>query len=113
MNRYQLNELVETIKKGNLLYGIEVQEKPLARKRGFTLVPVIMSPTIIGWEFVEDESSVPDGDYQNPIPYTQGMTVETGKFYYIDYLGKDLPYEAIKTGIPLSFYDRNYFDVIG
>ena len=53
----------------------------------------------------------PTGDYIDPIPYVDGMEVETGKFYYAD---NDMEYrwEAIKDGVPSGFDDKEYFDII-
>lgn len=57
----------------------------------------------------KDDSEMPVGDYVNPIPYAEGMTVETGKFYTN---GDDI-WEAVQSGTPNSFEDRDYFDIIG
>lgn len=56
----------------------------------------------------DDESEIPLGDYINPIIYEEGMAVEKGKFYS-DY--SDI-WEAKKNGIPESFTDTKYFDII-
>lgn len=56
------------------------------------------------------EGTQPAGDYLNPIPYTNGMTVEVGKFYYTD--DKDLPHEAMRNGVPAGFNDKEYFDFV-
>lgn len=56
------------------------------------------------------EGTQPAGDYLNPIPYTNGMAVEVGKFYYTD--DKDLPHEAIMSGVPAGFNDKEYFDCV-
>lgn len=50
------------------------------------------------------------GDYTDPIPYNVGDSVEVGNFYYSD--DYDYRLECIKSGIPTSFYDKEYFDVI-
>lgn len=46
------------------------------------------------------------GDYTNPIKYESGMSVEQGKWYYLN--DKDLPREAIKSGKPSGFEDGAY-----
>ena len=53
--------------------------------------------------------SAPSGEYTNPIPYEQGMTVTVGLFYTD---GEDI-WEAIQTGTPSGFDDKAYFDIIG
>lgn len=61
------------------------------------------------YELVKDEQAeIPLGDYINPIIYEEGMTVEKGKFYS-DY--NDI-WEAKKNGVPESFADTKYFDII-
>lgn len=63
------------------------------------------------FELVEDENyETPTGDYLNPILYADGDSVEIGKWYYND--DKDLPHEAIASGQPVGFTDRNYFDFV-
>lgn len=57
----------------------------------------------------KEDSEMPTGDYLNPIPYVSGMAVEAGKWYTEDgYI-----WEAIKSGVPTGFFDREYFDVVG
>lgn len=50
------------------------------------------------------------GDYLNPILYKDGMRIVDGKWYYLD--DKDLPHEAIKSGVPAGFNDKEYFDFV-
>lgn len=57
----------------------------------------------IGKEIVHET-----GDYLDPILYKDGMTIVDGKWYYLD--DKDLPHEAIKSGVPSGFNDKEYFD---
>ena len=57
------------------------------------------------------EGTQPAGDYLNPIPYTVGMMVKNGMFYYLE--DRDLPNEAIKDGVPDNFMDTEYFDIVG
>lgn len=52
---------------------------------------------------------MPSGDYINPIPYLDGMTVEQGKFYTD---GEDI-WEAYNSGVPSGFADKAFFDIIG
>lgn len=49
-----------------------------------------------------------EGEYINPIRYTQGMAVVQGK-WYTD--GDDI-WEALKDGVPASFSDKEYFDIV-
>lgn len=63
------------------------------------------------FELVEDETSTqPIGDYLNPIPYTDGMKVENGKWYSND---EGYIWECIKDGTPTDFGDKEYFDIVG
>lgn len=64
------------------------------------------------YEVVKKEEETTAGDYLNPIYYVMGMSVDEGNFYYNDEWGRELPREAINTGTPLSFNDKNYFDWI-
>lgn len=50
------------------------------------------------------------GDYLDPILYKDGMKIVEGKWYYLD--DKDLPHEAVKSGIPAGFNDKEYFDFV-
>ena len=54
------------------------------------------------------DGEMPIGDYVNPIQYKGGMSVESGLFY----TDGDNIWEAVKTGIPVSFEDTEYFDII-
>lgn len=58
------------------------------------------------------KATMPKGDYTDPILYEVGATIGDGNFYYTETVGKDLPHEAIKSGIPSNFFDREYFDWI-
>lgn len=53
---------------------------------------------------------MPSGDYLNPIRWVEGMSVETGKFYWYD--DKDLPAEALKSGVALA-WNKEWFDIVG
>lgn len=58
----------------------------------------------------KDDEDMPTGDYLNPIRYVQGMAITVGLWYFLE--DKDLPHEAIASGIPNDFYDTGYFDYI-
>lgn len=60
------------------------------------------------FEVVKEE--MPQGDYTHPILYKVGDSIQNGKWYYTEQVGIDLPREAIQSGVPLNFYDNNYFD---
>ena len=62
------------------------------------------------YEVVKDElDKQPMGDYLNPIPYVDGIEVETGKWY----IGEDGNiWDAIKDGVPTGFDDEEYFNII-
>lgn len=59
---------------------------------------------------VVKQTNFPSGEYLNPIPFTLGMAVTKTLWYYAD--DKDLPHEAIASGIPSDFYDSAYFDYV-
>lgn len=88
----------------------------IAEKVGYTVEKV--GETESGSEiytYEKDESyESPDGDFQNPIPYVEGMEVEEKLFYYIEdgEYDKDLPFECIKSGKPENFFDGEYFEVM-
>ncbi len=50
------------------------------------------------------------GGYLNPIPWQPGDAVTAGLWYYMD--DKELPHEAIQSGVPADFYDHTYFDFV-
>lgn len=58
------------------------------------------------------KQTMPKGDYTDPILYDVGATVGEGNFYYTETVGKDLPHQAIKSGVPSGFFDKEYFDWI-
>ena len=50
------------------------------------------------------------GEYTDPILWHGGDEVVSGYWYYTD--DKDLPHEAIKSGIPSGWYDKDFFDFV-
>lgn len=50
------------------------------------------------------------GDYLDPIPWQPGDSVTSGRWYYAE--DKELPHEAIQSGVPESFRDPEYFDFV-
>lgn len=58
-------------------------------------------------QFEVAKEEVASGDYTDPIPWN-GESVEIGKWYYTT--EKELPREAIKSGVPSSWDDSSYFD---
>ena len=78
-------------------------------KNGFDFQVTYVNNVEVKREYVKNDSFVePLGDYLNPIPFEDGMAVEAGK-WYTD--GLDI-WEAKADGIPFSFADMNYFDII-
>lgn len=65
------------------------------------------------YEYEKNDEQAESGDYTNPIKW-EGQEVTEGLWYWIDEedAGRDLPHEAISTGCPASFYDKNYFDFV-
>lgn len=84
--------------------------KPGAEKEGFILQQVYDAENhMIAWTYVPDpDYVVEEGTYINPIQYVVGADVIEGKWY----TDGDNIWEAIKSGIPSSFEDTEYFDII-
>lgn len=55
------------------------------------------------------KEDMPSGDYLNPIPYTEGLEVTAGLFYYTE--DRDLPAEALKSGVA-SGWNTEWFDIV-
>lgn len=88
--------------------SIVISERPTA-KEGYNLKPVVVGNNIT-WVFEEiKEESENDGTYLKPITYSEGMSIEEGK-WYTD--GENI-WEALKSGTPANFDDKEYFDIIG
>ena len=66
-------------------------------------------------EYVEDPDASTDdhdgSDYTKPAYYTVGMTVTKG-LWYCQESEADIIYECIKDGVPTSFTDTEYFDIV-
>lgn len=63
------------------------------------------------FEVVKEELT--NGDFANPIQIpVNGITIETGKWYYAD--DPELPHEAIRDAFvtPEDFYDSTWFDFV-
>lgn len=107
------DEVVRQIFVDEILNSIEVRrEKPRSNKEGYILQQVYDSNEhAILWEYVEDPNYVKteSGTYIDPIVYTDGMEVEIDKWY----TDGDNIWECIQSGVPNSFEDREYFDIIG
>lgn len=99
---------------------IEITFKKITPKEGFLLTNGDITTDVlymrnipaadVWWE-IPDPDYIPqfDGtDYLRPITWEPNMEVITG-LWYTD--GVDV-WEAIKNGIPISFEDREYFDII-
>lgn len=90
---------------------IQMDDKPKDRI-GHRWVPMYNPSTMhIGWEEIEDQDYIPsfDGsDYLLPIKYIDGLIVKSGLWYS----DGEWTFEAISDGVPSSFYDSNYFDVV-
>lgn len=59
---------------------------------------------------VVKQTEFPAGDYLHPIPFSDGMTVEEGLWYYAD--DPDLPAECVQGGVAKS-YGAPWLVVIG
>lgn len=71
---------------------------------------VYMNGELIPWD-LDDENVIEDignGSYITPFMYHEGMNVVTGMWY----TDGDNIWEALKNGIPTSFADTEYFDII-
>lgn len=105
------DELLKEMFQEQIMSSISVSNKPAA-KEGYSLKP-ILTGTTISWEFVKDgdpseDEDVTKGTYINPITYVNGMEVKITKWY----TDGDNIWEAIASGIPTGFDDKNYFDII-
>lgn len=105
------DELIKEMLQDQIMNSITVGARP-AEKQGYTLKPVLSGSTII-WEFIQDENPDPEervyeGTYLDPIPYTPGMSVKVTKWY----TDGDNIWEAIASGTPDNFEDRNFFDIV-
>lgn len=108
MTRDELNAIKETLRKGNLLKGVDVVEPPKVEKEGYKLHPVVLGDCI-AWEFVPDKGKDSGyGSFLAPIPYSDGVYVEEGLFYTDD----DNIWECIHSGIPSGFNDPEYFEIL-
>lgn len=90
-----------------------IPEKP-DDKEGYLTVSTVesMGDRVI-WEYIPDPHYDPeaeDGSYMRPFKYEQGMDVEAGFWYWLG--DKQLPHEAIASGTPTDFYDRDFFDYV-
>lgn len=90
-----------------------IPTKP-ADKEGFVTVSRVepMGYSVF-WDFVPDPHYDPDaedGSYLKPFKYVQDMEVEAGFWYWLE--DKALPHEAIASGTPADFYDRDFFDYV-
>lgn len=82
-------------------------------KEGFLFKVVKLGDVEIMREYVTDPDYDPeseDGSYLKPFKYIDGMEVIEAKWYWLD--DKDLPHECIKSGVPASFNDAEYFDIV-
>ena len=78
-------------------------------KEGFVFKILKLGDIIVGKEYIEKENAtIPDGEYLNPIKYKVGMNVDKGLFY----TDETNIWECIKEGMPKSFEDKEYFDII-
>ena len=57
MTRAELNKIKEPLRKGVLFDGIDVDDKPTNSQSGMVLSPVVISPTHIGWEFINEAAT--------------------------------------------------------
>jgi hypothetical protein len=94
-----------------------IAAKPEAEKKGFDLVPTFQSDNgTVVWEYVAREQTEARGSYTNPIPWEPGMPVYAGvnPDYASDgwYINEGLPQRCIKDGIPDTFSDPEFWEVI-
>lgn len=106
----QLKEVFDDLQNLNNIIELQKQEinklESIISKAGFKVTQTSEGV----FELVKDEEyETPTGDYLNPIMYTEGMTVESGKWYTSE---DENIWEAIKDGVPTGFDDTEYFDII-
>ena len=85
-------------------------EELYAQRRDSTLEIIEAKNEISRYNELGKEVEHETGDYLNPILYKDGMKIVDGRWYYLD--DKDLPHEAIKSGVPSGFHDEEYFDFV-
>ncbi len=91
--------------------GEVTSERIASDKAGYHFVVYSVNGIEVRREYAADpDFAQPEGDYLHPIAYDEGMAIETGKWYYTD--DPELPREAIASGIPASFDDAEFFDII-
>lgn len=91
--------------------GDVTSERIASDKEGFLFEVFSVNGIEVRREYIPDPDYIqPEGDYLHPIAYEQGAAVEAGKWYYTD--DPELPREAIASGIPASFDDRDFFDIV-
>lgn len=108
-----IDEINEAKRKAEILDKLgEVTTETIASdKAGYHFVVYSVNGIEVRREYIPDPDYIqPEGDYLHPIAYEQGAAVEAGKWYYTD--DPELPREAIASGIPASFDDAEFFDII-
>lgn len=82
-------------------------------KKGYKYKKYKVGDVVVKTDYVEDtdstEEEVNDGsDYTKPITYKEGMSVTKGLWY----TDGDNIWECILDGMPTSFSDKEYFDIV-
>lgn len=78
-------------------------------KEGFKWKLIKIGDVVVSKVYVEEDKPLNDGsDYTKAITYKEGMSVEKG-LWYTDGIST---WECIKEGTPLSFNDKEYFDIV-
>lgn len=90
-----------------------IQEEPMpqeAPKEGYLWKRCYdVGGAAIVWELVPDPNCKPEeGSYTSPIEYKNGMEVKEGLYY----TNGVMIWECIKSGIPSSFEDKEFFHII-
>lgn len=105
-----VSELKEALDIKKKLNGKKVETETVeSDKKGYDFLVTYVNDVEVSREYVKNAEFVePDGDYTRPFPYAQGMFVQRG-YFYTD--GVDI-WEALEDGVPESFSDEYYFDII-
>ena len=106
-----LDKALENLSKMRTLAEIQTETIEPSDKQGYDFKIVKLGDVELYREYIPTENpSTEDGTYTNPFRYVEGMEIVESKWYFL--YDKDLPHEAIKSGVPSGFYDTEYFDFV-
>lgn len=106
----KLEELTPTVTLVDTLLSYKITESD---KKGYDFKVTYVGETPVKYEYIENDEEVTHSgkDFTDPAYYKVGDTVTKG-LWYCEESDPFLVYECIASGVPLSFKDTGYFDVI-